>query len=321
MTPPLTLWAFAKPEDPARDMLKKRGDMRLVLGSTAAEFNSAPAPDVLLVCGPFRGLLQSLLPGLPALRWVHLRSTGIEGVVCPALLRPGLVVTNGRGVFGHALAEFAIGSLLFFAKDFRRLVRQQQEERWEIYEPQMLSGRSLGIVGFGDIGRQVALRGKALGMRILASRRRLDLSVADPVVDRVFPVTELTALFSASDDVVVTAPLTDATRGLIGPGELAALKPSSVIVNIGRGPVIQETALIETLRARRIRGAALDVFETEPLPAGHPMYGLENVLLSPHCADQMPGWLDRAMSSFWANLERFRSGTTLESIVDPSRGY
>ena len=321
MTPPLTLWAFAKPEDPARDMLKRRGDTRVVIGSTVAEFNSAPAPDALLVCGPFRELLQSLLPGLNALRWVHLRSAGIEGVVCAELIRPGLVVTNGRGVFGPALAEFAVGSLLYFAKDFRRLVRQQQEGRWETYEPQMLSGRSLGIVGFGDIGRQVALRGKALGMRILALRRRLDLSAADPLVDKVFPAEELNDLFSDSDDVVVAAPLTDATRGLIGPDQLKALKPSSVIVNIGRGPVIQEPAIVEILRARRIRGAALDVFDREPLPSGHPFYSLDNVLLSPHCADHVPGWLDRAMGSFWDNLDRFRSGDTLESIVDPSRGY
>jgi len=321
MTEPLTLWALAKPEDPARDMLKKRGDARLVIGSTLAEFNSAPAPDVLLVCGPFRELLQSLLRRLPALGWVHLRSAGIEGVVCPELVRPGLVVTNGRGVFGPALAEFAVGSLLYFAKDFRRLVRQQEEARWETYEPQMLSGRSLGIVGFGDIGRQVALRGKALGMRILALRRRVDLSATDPLVDKVFPPEKLKQLLSDSDDVVVAAPLTDATRGLIGPGELAVLKPSSVIVNIGRGPVIQEAALVETLRARRIRGAALDVFETEPLPAGHPFFSLDNVLLSPHCADHVPGWLDRAMMSFWENLDRFRSGDPLESVVDPSRGY
>ena len=321
MTPPLTLWAFAKPEDPARDMLMQQGHTRFVVGSTAAEFDSAPAPDALLVCGSFRELLQSLLPGLPALRWVHLRSAGIEGVVCSELIRPGLVVTNGRGVFSAALAEFAVGSLLYFAKDFRRLVRQQQEKRWETYEPQMLSGRNLGIVGFGDIGRQVALRGKALGMRVLALRRRVDLSAGDPLVDKMFPAEWLEELLSASDDLVVAAPLTDATRGLIGPGELAALKPSSVIVNIGRGPVVQEAALVESLRARRIRGAALDVFENEPLQPGHPFFDLENVLLSPHCADHVPGWLDRAMSSFWENLVRFRAGEPLESIVDPSRGY
>lgn len=321
MTPPLTLWAFAKPEDPARGMLKRRGDTRVVIGSTVAEFDSAPAPDALLVCGPFRELLKSLLPTQPTLRWVHLRSAGIEGVVCPELSRPGLVVTNGRGVFSAALAEFAIGSLLFFAKDFRRLVRQQQGGRWETYEPQMILGRRLGIVGYGDIGRQVALRGKALGMRILALRRRVGLLADDPLVDEAFPIEGLRELMSAADDVVVAAPLTDATRGLIGPGEIAALKPSSVIVNIGRGPVIQEAALVGALRAGRIGGAALDVFETEPLPAGHPFYSLENVLLSPHCADHVPGWLDRAMASFWENLERFRSGTTLQSVVDPSRGY
>jgi phosphoglycerate dehydrogenase-like enzyme len=321
MTAPLMLWAFAKPDDPARDMLKERGDTRLVVGSTVAEFVSAPRPDVVLVCGPFRDLLQALLPGLPDLRWVHLRSAGIEGVLCPELNRPGLVVTNGRGVFSAALAEFAIGALLYFAKDFRRLVRQQQEGTWETYEPQMLSGRNLGIVGFGDIGRQVAQRGKALGMNIRALRRRVDSSPVDPVVDEMFPTGRLRELLSASDDVVVSTPLTEETRGLIGPAELAVLKPTSVIVNIGRGPVVHEAALVESLRAKRIRGAALDVFDREPLPSGHPLYGLENVLLSPHCADHVPGWLDQAMSSFWLNLARFRAGAPLESLVDPSQGY
>ena len=302
-------------------MLKERGDTHLVVGSTVAEFASTPPPDIVLVCGPFRDLLRALLPGLPGLRWVHLRSAGIEGVICPELNRPGLVVTNGRGVFSAALAEFAIGALLYFAKDFRRLVRQQQEGRWETYEPQMLSGRNLGIVGFGDIGRQVAQRGKALGMSVRALRRRVDSSPVDPLVDEMFPTGRLRELLSACDDVVVCTPLTEETRGLIGPAELAVLKPTSVIVNIGRGLVIQEAALVEALRAKRIRGAALDVFEMEPLPERHPLYGLENVLLSPHCADQVPGWLDRAMSSFWRNLARFRSGETLESIVDPSQGY
>lgn len=321
MTSPLTVWAFAKPEDPARGQLIDRDDTRFVIGSTASEFALAPAPDVLLVCGPFRELIEALLPGLPALRWVHLRSAGIEGLACRELARPGLVVTNGRGVFGAALAEFAMGSLLYFAKDFRRLVRQQQERRWEIYQPQMLLGRSLGIVGFGDIGRQVALRGKALGMRILALRRRVNLSSDDPLVDEIFPAESLKELLSATDDVVVTAPLTEATRGLIGPGELALLKPDSVLVNVGRGAVVQEAALVESLRTGRIRGAALDVFETEPLPPGHAFFGLDNVLLSPHCADQVPGWRDRAMDTFWENLARFRAGTGFESTVDISRGY
>jgi len=321
MTSPLTIWTFAKPEDRARGKLMNRDDTRFVVGSTVEEFASAPTPDALLVCGSFRELLQTLLPGLPALRWVHLRSAGIEGLACPELIRPGLVVTNGRGVFSPALAEFAIGSLLYFAKDFRRLVRQQQEGRWETYEPHMLSGRSLGIVGFGDIGRQVALRGKALGMRILALRRRTNLSVDDPLVDEMFSVEKLKELLSAADDVVVAAPLTEATRGLIGPGELAVLKPGSVLVNVGRGPVVQEEALVESLRARRIRGAALDVFENEPLPPGHPFFDLDNVLLSPHCADHVPGWLDRAMNTFWENLARFRSGEEFESTVEISRGY
>jgi len=318
---PLTIWTFAKPEDPGLDQLKGREGTRFVVGSEAAVFALAPVPDAILVCGPFRELLREVLPRLPELRWVHIRSAGIEGVVCPELVRSGLVVTNGRGVFGAALAEFAIGALLYFAKDFRRLIRQQQEARWETYEPRMLSGRRLGIVGFGDIGRQVAVRGRALGMRVMGLRRRADLSAADPMADEMFPAGRLKEMLSACDDVVVATPLTEATRGLIGPQELNALGPSSVLVNIGRGPVVQEAALVDVLRRQRIRGAALDVFEKEPLPRDHPFFALDNVLLSPHCADHVPGWLDGAMNTFFENLARFRAGRPFDTIVDPAQGY
>jgi phosphoglycerate dehydrogenase-like enzyme len=140
-------------------------------------------------------------------------------------------------------------------------------------------------------------------------------------VDQTFPSERLLDLLAGSDDVVIATPLTEATRGLIGAKELAVLRPTSVIVNIGRGPVIEELPLVAALQTGRIRGAALDVFETEPLPAGHPFYYLENVLLSPHCADHVPGWLGGAMSCFFENLARFRAGRPFESTVDPVRGY
>ena len=124
-----------------------------------------------------------------------------------------------------------------------------------------------------------------------------------------------------SDDVVVTLPLTEETRGFVGEAAIAALKPTGVLVNVGRGPVIDEPALVRALREKRIRGAALDVFDKEPLPDGHPLYGLDNLLLSPHCADNTPGWLEAAMRAFVRNLERFRRGERLESVVDKALGY
>jgi phosphoglycerate dehydrogenase-like enzyme len=156
---------------------------------------------------------------------------------------------------------------------------------------------------------------------VLALRKRPSLSGHDPLVEETLPPSELVTLVKRSDDVVVTLPLTEGTRGFVSEAAIAAMKPTGVLVNVGRGPVIDEPALVRALRERRIRGAALDVFETEPLPDGHPLYGLDNLLLSPHCADNTPGWLEDAMRAFVSNLARYRRGEPLESVVDKALGY
>ena len=176
-------------------------------------------------------------------------------------------------------------------------------------------------MGYGDIGRAVAERARALGLRVLALRRRPELSRGDPLVDEALGEERLLELMARSDDVVVATPLTPQTRGLVGRAAIAALPPTAVVVNVGRGPVIDETALVEALAASRLRGAALDVFETEPLPAGHPLWSLPNVLVSPHCADHVPGWIEAAMRAFLDELERFRRGEPLRNVVDKKRGY
>jgi phosphoglycerate dehydrogenase-like enzyme len=158
-------------------------------------------------------------------------------------------------------------------------------------------------------------------MKILALRRRPEACVGDRLVDRAFAPSALAEMIGACDDIVVAAPLTPDTRRLVGRREIAAMKSGGVFVNVGRGPVVDEATLVEALEAKRIRGAALDVFETEPLPAGHPLYRLENVLLSPHSADHTPDWLDQSMECFLTNLERFRKGEDLVTLVDKARGY
>ena len=186
---------------------------------------------------------------------------------------------------------------------------------------QPLAGRTLGVVGYGDIGREVARRAHALGMRVVALRRRPELSAGDPLADELLGEDRLLELMARADDVVVATPLTPRTRGLVGRDAIAALKPTAVLVNVGRGPVVDEQALVEALAAGRIRGAALDVFETEPLPAGHPLWTLPNVLLSPHCADHVPGWVEAATRAFLDELERYRRGEPLRNVVDKTHGY
>jgi len=318
----VTVWVLARAEDTALAVLGEAGPgARLVMGARPEDFRQAPPPDAILVCSMGRAALEPLLALAPGVRWIHSRSVGLDSLMFPALVERDVVLTNGRGVFSPSLAEFVIAALLYFARDFPRMLASQRRGAWEPFEPLDLAGRRLGIVGYGDIGRAVAERAHRLGMRVSALRRRPALSGADPWVEETLGAGELLSLMRGCDDVVVAAPLTPQTRGLVGEAAIAAMKPGAVLVNVGRGPVVDEPALVRALSERRIRGAALDVFETEPLPAGHPLYALDNVLVSPHCADNTPGWLEAAMRAFLANLERFRRGERLLSVVDKALGY
>jgi phosphoglycerate dehydrogenase-like enzyme len=287
------------------------------------EFATAHAgsAEVILVGSSEGDLLRMTFPLAQHAQWVHSLSAGVEKIIFPELAESSVPLTNSKGVFTDALAEFAIASILFFAKDLRRLVRSQQAGRWDQFDIELIRGQVLGIVGYGDIGRESARFARALGMKVVAVRRRAALSNQDPNLERVYSPDGLREMLAICDYVLVATPLTGETRGMIGEAELSAMKGSAVIVNLGRGPVIVESALIAALAAKRIRGAALDVFDEEPLPDGHPFYGLENVLLSPHSADHTVGWADLAMRVFLENFERFRSGQALQNIVDKKAGY
>jgi phosphoglycerate dehydrogenase-like enzyme len=201
------------------------------------------------------------------------------------------------------------------------MVRQQQERNFEAFDVRMLSGKTLGIVGYGSIGRACAWRAKAMGMRVLAVRRRPELSEGDANVDATYSPDRRREMLAECDYVAVAGALTPETRGMIGAAEFAAMKREAVLINVGRGPVVVESALVEALGSGAIRGAALDVFDTEPLPQDHPFWGMENVLLSPHCADHNETWLDDAMECFLDNFQRFRDGAPLANVVDKRAGY
>jgi len=318
----LVVWVLARPGDLGLHVLEPPPvGVRFVVGWDPEAFDGAPDPDALLDCwaGPTR--IVAALRRAPGLRWIHARSAGLDRVLVPEVVAHPAVLTNGRGAFSSALAEFALAALLFFAKDLRRLVAQQAAGAWEPFDMERLEGRTVGIVGYGDIGRAVASRLRPLGVEILALRRRPGLSAEDPLVKETLPPKRVVELMARSDDVVVAAPLTPGTQGLVGREAIQAMKKTAVLVNVGRGPVVDETALVAALEQGRIRGAALDVFETEPLPAGHALWRLPNVLLSPHCADHVPGWVDEAMRVFLRQLERFRRGEPLRDVVDKAAGY
>jgi phosphoglycerate dehydrogenase-like enzyme len=319
----LTVLVLARPDDPGLGRLEALpAGVRAVMGGRLEDFAGAAArAEVLLYfSGAGRKLLEQVWEAAPRVRWVHSRSAGVDGVLFPALVESPVPLTNSRGVFSPSLAEFVMTSVFYFAKDVGRMVRSQAAGRWDPFQPEMVQGRTLGIVGYGDIGRETARAARAVGMRVLALRRQPAASGDDLAHEIVGPAA-LHDLLARADYVAIATPLTAETRGLIDRDAVAAMLRHAVLINVGRGAVVDEPALIEALQDRRIRGAALDVFAQEPLPEGHPFYRLDNVLLSPHCADQVEGWLADATDAFLENLERFRAGKPLQNVVDKSRGY
>jgi phosphoglycerate dehydrogenase-like enzyme len=233
----------------------------------------ATRADAILIAPRYGLLLTELWREIANVRWIHTLAAGVEFLPFDLLQRSEVVVTNSRGLYADALGEFAIAAMLWFAKDLRRMVRNQDARRWEPYTVERLEGRTAGIIGYGGVGEAVGRRATALGMRVLSVRRRQELG--EPTVD----------VIAQSDYLVMTTPLTPATYRMMSASCIAAMKPHAVFINLGRGATVDEDALIDALQTRRIRGAALDVFEVEPLPPQHPLWRLDNVLISPHTAD------------------------------------
>jgi phosphoglycerate dehydrogenase-like enzyme len=319
-----TILVLSDPGEAQLSMLAELGDeANVVIGSPTESFGKAASDaTVILNWSASLSLLRDVFRMSPNLRWIHSRSVGLEQTLFPELIASNVILTNGSGVFSPSLGEFVLGAILYFAKDFRRMVHNQMAGLWEPFDVMLISGQTVGIIGYGNIGRAVAARVKAVGMNVLAAKRHVfPTNETDPLVDEMYGSDRRIEMLPRCDYVVVAAPLNDETRNLISEAEFAAMKQTAVVINIGRGPVIDEPALIKALSENKIKGAALDVFDIEPLPEGHPFYTLENVLLSPHCADHTPDWLDNAMRFFIAQFERFRLGEPLLNVVDKRLGY
>lgn len=319
---PLTVWILARADDPGLRPLDPAPEgVRFVIGSQIETFAGAPAPEVVFDCGVGRKLLEPVLVAHPGIRWIHSRFAGLDALLFPALVASPVPLTNGKGSFSRSLAEFVIAGLLYFAKDVPRLRRNQAARAWAVFDVEELHGRTLGIIGYGDIGRAIAERAKPFGMRIIGLKRHPLAGEKDDLADEVWPLSRLLELASICDDVAVALPLTPDTRHLVGEAEIRALKPTAVFANVGRGATVDEPHLVRALEERRIKGAVLDVFEVEPLPKDSPLWGLDNVLLSPHTADHTRTWLLDASGIFLRNLERYRRGEPLLNRVDKTRGY
>ncbi len=300
--------------------LDRLTEVKIIVSRDRAKLlEAAPEADVIF-SAEFRDptLLFDTFGRAKRVRWVHNLAAGVEKLLSREIVESDVPLTNGRGVFRRALGEWAVGAMWFFAYDVRRALRGQSAGVWDRFEHEELHGKTLGIVGYGEIGRSVAEHARPFGMRILALRRNPE---ADPLAEAVYTPERIDEMLAQCDYVAITAPLTPQTRGMVGAKQIAAMKPSAVIVNVGRGPVIDEAALIAALESKRIRGAALDVFDVEPLPEGHPFYRLDNVLLSAHGADNLPDSRERGVEFFVENFERFRKGEPLQNVVDKHAGY
>lgn len=313
-----TVLVLAAANDPQLSMLD--GVRHIVVHDVSSLASVVDSPVVILMWSGSKKLLREVFTTCHDVRWVHSRSAGLDSVLFPELVASPVPLTNGSGVFSLSLGEFALAAILYFAKDFRRMIRNQVAGVWEQFDVEEIAGQTVGIVGYGDIGRAVAARVHPMGMKVLATKRHPPKE-ADPLIDQFYPQEGLLEMLALCDYVVVSLPLTAETHHMLSDREFAAMKPTAVVINVGRGPVIDQAAIVRALTSKRIKGAGLDVFEVEPLPPGDPMYGLENVLLSPHCADHTAEWLNQAMRFFLEQDRRFTNGEPLTNVVNKSLGY
>ena len=309
---------------------------------------NARTPEAIEAAIPDAEILFSWAVGEPVmaraerLRWLHAPSAGVGAFLTPSFLRRGAALTNSRGAHAVPIAEHVLGMLTALARGLRTAIVEQtttgmRRERWWTGDevPEELAGKTLGLFGYGAIGREVARRAAAFGMRVLAMKRdpshvgtwdpelleALRLPAEEPRLDSVWGPDRFDQLLAESDVVVVSAALTPETQGIFHARALARMKRGAWLVNIARGKILVEEALVEALRSGHLGAAALDVFETEPLPRESPLYTLDRVILTPHVSGLSRGFWPRAMALFRANLARDAAGRPLLNRVDVERGY
>jgi D-2-hydroxyacid dehydrogenase (NADP+) len=265
--------------------------------------------DILMTFGPM--LTDEVLRQAENLKWIQALGTGVDNLVDLPSLRRNVIVTNVRGIHGAAVSEAAIMAMLALSRNFARVIRNQDRRVWERWPACLLEGKTVGILGMGVIAEALAPRCKTLGMIVVGfSSSKRDVAG----FDRVYGRDELVSAVGGIDYLVVLTPYTPSTRHLVDAVVLSAMKPGSYLINVARGGVIDEQALIKVLETGRIAGAALDVFSQEPLPQDHQLWSMENVIVMPHLAGFFEGYADRALPVVEENIRRFLAGDTANMI-------
>jgi D-2-hydroxyacid dehydrogenase (NADP+) len=261
------------------------------------------------------------LPEAGSLRWIQLISAGVPQDLCPVAQRQDIQVTNLAGLYGTSIAEHALALMVTLARNLHIAVRNQEKKSWDREVARTMSdlhGRTVAIVGLGNIGQGIARLARAYGMRVLGCRRT---DRPAPCVDRVFRRAEIHAMLAEADYVVVAAPLTSQTEGMLGPDEFEAMKHGAIYINVSRGGVAQEKALLDALRSGRVAAAGMDVFALEPLAPGHPFWTMPQVVISPHYSGETINLSRLPAQRFARNLRAWLAGGEMEGAVDLQWGY
>jgi len=265
---------------------------------------------------------KNVIARAPKLKWIQTPDAGVEELLGSAIVESSVIVTNASGgIYAISIAECVLEMMLMFVKKMPLCFQLKQERQWKTFSLTVLHSKTVGIVGLGSIGRQVARLSKVFGMRVLATRRSTRSATYTRNVDILFSQDQLPQLLSDSDFVVLALPLTSETNNLIGEDELLTMKPTAYLINISRGNIVDEAALTRALEENRIAGAGLDVFVTEPLPVESRLWELPNVIFSPHVAADIEDYYLPATRLFADNLRRYLSGKRLRNVVDKKRGY
>jgi len=310
----------ATPESapPRIDVISEVVDLSFA-DTTDALADVLPGADVVFAWRPRSSLLRPAWPKADSVKWIQTASAGVDALLFPELVESHVVVTNARGIFDRAIAEFVMGTMLAFAKGLPGMLQRQARKAWEHRDTETLSGKRVLVAGVGSIGREIGRVCAAFGMTVrgVGSTAR----GRDDVFRIIYGPDELAEACRWADYVVDSLPGTEKTKHLFDEKVISAMRPTARFVNIGRGSTVEEAALVDALQEGRLAGAALDVFEHEPLPAESPLWEMPNVIVSPHLAGDFAGFREAVVELFVQNLERYLTGLPLENVVDKQRGY
>jgi phosphoglycerate dehydrogenase-like enzyme len=302
---------------PHLEPLEARADVRYTDAAGLAD--ALEGAQALFLWDFFSSAVRDVWPQAQHLEWIHVAAAGVDTLMFDELAQSDVVVTNAKGVFDRPIAEFVLASILAVAKDVHGSHDLQASRTWQHRETQTVAGATVLVVGTGSIGREIVRLLRVVGMDVRGAGRTARES--DPDFGSVVPSADLAEHVGWADHVVVVAPLTDATRNLVDENVLSAMKPTAHLINVARGPIVDEAALVSALENGSIAAATLDVFDTEPLPADHALWTTPGVVITPHMSGDAVGWTDTLARQFVDNAERWMDGAPLVNVVDKQLGF